>query len=159
PIPVSVVPPATTRTYYIAAEEMEWDFAPSGINQITGQPFGDTENVFVQNGPNRIGHKYIMARYREYTDGTFTTLKPAQAKWQHLGVLGPVIRGVVGDSIVIKFKNKCTNPYSLHVHGLQYQKDSEGAGYDDGSDPGTKLEDAVPPGSTVTQHYFVAQRS
>jgi hypothetical protein len=24
------------RTYYIAAEEVMWDYAPSGINQITG---------------------------------------------------------------------------------------------------------------------------
>src|SRR4051812_47177502 len=34
-----------TRTYYIAADEVKWDYAPSGSNQITGQPFGDVENV------------------------------------------------------------------------------------------------------------------
>ena len=43
----------TTRTYYIAADEVEWDYAPSGINQITGEDFDDDANVFVANGPDR----------------------------------------------------------------------------------------------------------
>jgi hypothetical protein len=28
-----------TRTYYIAADEVEWDYAPGGSNPITGMPF------------------------------------------------------------------------------------------------------------------------
>ena len=39
-----------TRTYYIAADEVDWDYAPSGKNQITGEPFGEEENVFVRQG-------------------------------------------------------------------------------------------------------------
>ena len=30
-----------TRTYYIAADEVAWDYAPSGINEISGEPFGE----------------------------------------------------------------------------------------------------------------------
>ena len=41
---------AKTRTYYIAADEVDWDYAPSGKNQITGEPFGEEENVFVRQG-------------------------------------------------------------------------------------------------------------
>jgi hypothetical protein len=26
------------RTYFIAADEVEWDYAPSGGNKITGEP-------------------------------------------------------------------------------------------------------------------------
>jgi len=78
-----------TRTYFIAAEEVDWDYAPSNRNQITGQPFGDQENVFVENGPDRIGKVYTKALYREYTDGTFRSRKPQPA---HLGSLGPIIR-------------------------------------------------------------------
>jgi hypothetical protein len=59
---------ATTRTYYIAADEVAWDYAPTGINQITGEPFGEEENVFVAGGRDRIGKVYLKALYREYTN-------------------------------------------------------------------------------------------
>ena len=65
-----------TRTYYIAADEVEWNYAPLGHNGITGEPFGDQENTFVANGPDRIGSTYRKALYREYTDASFSTLKP-----------------------------------------------------------------------------------
>ena len=35
-----------TRTYYIAADEVKWDFAPTGINQMTGKPFGIMKALF-----------------------------------------------------------------------------------------------------------------
>ena len=41
---------ATTRTYYIAADEVDWDYAPAGRNVIAGRPFNDDENVFVAAG-------------------------------------------------------------------------------------------------------------
>jgi hypothetical protein len=28
-----------TRTYYLAAEEIDWDYAPSGMNQINGEKY------------------------------------------------------------------------------------------------------------------------
>src|SRR5690349_3984676 len=85
----NVVPlanPGQTRTYYIAADEVEWNYAPTGSNQITGKPFGDMENVFVENGPQRIGSTYRKALYREYTDATFQTLKPRPANQAYLGL-------------------------------------------------------------------------
>ena len=33
--------PGKTRTYFIAADEVQWDYAPSGTNLITGEPFDD----------------------------------------------------------------------------------------------------------------------
>src|SRR5512141_967626 len=72
-----------TRTYYIAADEVKWDYAPSGINQITGEAFNDEANVFVANGPDRIGKVYLKSQYREYTDASFATLKPIPDKWLH----------------------------------------------------------------------------
>ncbi len=35
------------RTYYIAADEVAWDFAPTGRHHITGQPFDAAAKVFV----------------------------------------------------------------------------------------------------------------
>jgi hypothetical protein len=92
-----------TREYYIAADEVEWDYAPLGINNISGAAFSPEENVFVQQGPQRIGKVYRKALYREYTDATFTTLKTRSPEWEHLGTLGPLIRAEVGDTIVVHF--------------------------------------------------------
>lgn len=148
-----------SRLYYIAADEVEWNYAPSGLNQITGEAFGDEESVFVQRGPNRIGSTYLKSQYREYTDNTFTTLKPVPAEWQHLGILGPAIHAEVGDTIRIVFKNNTRFPASMHPHGVLYEKNSEGAGYEDGTNGADKDDDAVPPGGTVTYVWQVPERA
>ncbi len=49
---------AHTRWFYIAADEVAWDYAPLGYNAVTGQPFDDVANVFVQSGPDRIGDTF-----------------------------------------------------------------------------------------------------
>ena len=148
-----------TRVYYIAADEVQWDYAPSGMNQITGEAFDDEANVFVQNGPDRIGSVYLKSQYREYTNDSFTTLKPIPAKWQHLGILGPAIQAEVGDTIRVVFKNNTRYPASMHPHGVFYQKNSEGAQYDDGTSGADKDDDAVPPGGTVTYVWEVPVRA
>jgi hephaestin len=53
------------RTYYIAADEVDWNYPPSGINQITGEPFDATAAVFTERGPQRIGTTYIKSLYQE----------------------------------------------------------------------------------------------
>jgi hephaestin len=147
------------RVYYIAADEVQWDYAPTGINQVTGEPFDDVANVFVQQGPDRIGKVYIKALYREYTDGHFNHLKPRPARWEHLGFLGPMIRAVVGDTIVVHFKNNTTRPVSMHPHGVFYAKSAEGAPYNDGTSGNDKADDAVPPGRTFDYVWQVPERA
>ena len=144
--------PAVTRTYYIAADDVEWDYAPSGKNMITGLPFDGDALTFVQNGPDRIGKVYRKAIYRAYTDATFTRLKPRPTSEKHLGLLGPIIRAVVGDTIKVVFKNQSSFPASVHPHGVFYAKDSEGAPYADGTSGADKADDAVAPG---TRHTYV----
>jgi len=41
--------------------------------------------------------------------------------------------GEVGDTIKTFFKNNASRPYSMHPHGVLYQKNSEGSGYNDGT--------------------------
>jgi hephaestin len=147
------------RTYFIAADEVTWDYAPQGRNLVTGQAFGETENVFVQRGRDRIGSAYKKALYREYTDASFGTLKPRPPGWQHLGMLGPVIRAEVGDTIRVVFRNNASRPYSVHPHGVFYPKDAEGAGYDDGTSGADKHDDAVPPGETHVYTWQVPPRA
>lgn len=110
--------PATghLRQYYIAAEEGMWDFAPSGRNLMA-------------NGPiplPYINTRYRKIRYIEYTDATFKVKKP-QPEW--LGILGPIIRAEVGDTVRVHFLNRTSLPLSIHPHGLRYSKENEGAFY------------------------------
>ena len=148
-----------TRVYYVAADEVVWDYAPSGKNDITGAAFDDTAKTYVQQGPDRIGSKYLKSLYREYTDATFKHLKARGADWQHLGMLGPVIRGVVGDTIKVVYRNNVDRPTSIHVHGVKYEKNSEGAPYADGTSGADKADDAVPPHGTHTYTYTVPERA
>lgn len=151
--------PPMTRTYYIAADEVEWDYAPSGTNLIEGRPFTDDEKAFMEPGPTVIGRKSKKAVYREYTDGTFKTLKPRTPAWEHLGFLGPVIRAQVGDTIRVVFKNNAKFPATVHPHGVLYTKDSEGAHYNDGSTGADKVDDGVPTGGTHTYVWPVPERA
>jgi FtsP/CotA-like multicopper oxidase with cupredoxin domain len=148
-----------TRTHFIAANEVEWDYAPSGMNQITGQPFDEVANVFVQQGDERVGKVYLKAKYQEYTDGSFSGPAPTPPEWEHLGILGPVIHAEVGDTIEVVFKNNTRFPASVHPHGVFYRKDSEGAPYNDGTSGSDKNDDAVPPGGMHTYRWEVPERA
>ena len=158
PAPV-VIQPGETRVFDIGAVEVEWDYAPTNLNQITGQPFTDQANVFVQHGDTFIGKVYTKAVYREFTDQTFTTQKSILPQWQHLGILGPVIHAEVGDTIVVHFKNLTSRPVSMHPHGVFYNKNSEGASYNDGTSGDDKADDGVPPGGTHTYTWQVPERA
>src|SRR5579864_354988 len=82
-----------TRHYYIAAEDVTWNYAPSGINLLNALPIRQPW----------LKLEWQKTRFIEYTDDTFTTKKP-QPDW--LGILGPVIRAEVGDEVVVDFYNR-----------------------------------------------------
>jgi manganese oxidase len=147
-----------TRTYYIAADEVLWNYAPSGMNKISGKPFAGVERVYTQRAPNHIGPIYRKAVYREYTDGTFKTRKPRPADQQYLGILGPIIHAQVGDTIKVVFKNNASRPYSIHPHGVLYEKASEGVAYADRSGA-DQAGGAVPPGHVFTYTWQVPERA
>jgi FtsP/CotA-like multicopper oxidase with cupredoxin domain len=151
---------ARTRTYYIALDEEDWDYAPDGENVVSGKPFDDAANVFVAgNGKDRIGSKYKKALYHEYTDDTFKTRKERKPQDGYLGMLGPVIRGVVGDTIKVVFKNNGTHHYTIHPHGVFYKKNAEGSETNDGTSGDDKGDDGVHPGEQWTYTWEVPERS
>ena len=144
------------RTYFIAADEVDWDYTPHGRN-VTGLPH--IENAEDETGgaaPHKIYHKAI---YREYTDASFATIKVRPQQWEHLGILGPLIRAEVGDSIRIYFKNNTHLTVTMHAHGVEYKKDSEGALYNDDTTGAAKADDLVRPGGTHTYLWTVPERS
>src|SRR3984957_7230173 len=153
------VPGSRVRTYYVAADEVDWDYAPGGGNKMMGMKFDGYSKVFVERGPHRIGSIYRKALYREYTDETFAHLKPRPAEGEPSGIIGPILRAEVGDTIRVVFKNNATHPYSMHPHGVFYKKDSEGALYEDGTSDSDKVDDAVPPGKTHVYIWEVPERA
>jgi hypothetical protein len=148
-----------TRTYYVGADQVVWDYAPKGMNQITGKPFDSVADTYVKSGPGRIGSKYVKCLYRGYTDATFTHLQARPADEAYLGFLGPVIRAEVGDTIKVVFRNACPFPASVHPHGVFYEKSSEGAPYDDGTSGADKADDAISPGGRHTYVWKVPERA
>ena len=56
------------RTYYVAADELQWDYTPSGRDEGMGTEFDEVGKAITESGPHRIGHVYKKAIYREYTD-------------------------------------------------------------------------------------------
>ncbi|KAJ0004534.1 hypothetical protein NQD34_010748 [Periophthalmus magnuspinnatus] len=142
------------RVYYVGIVEDYWDYAPSGRNLLNGQTIDRDEfaSVFLTAAPDRIGRVYKKAMYREFTDGTFKQLAP-RPRW--LGYLGPVLRAEVGDVMVVHLKNFATRSYSIHPHGVFYEKDAEGALYPDGSSGRLKQDDMVQPGGNYTYHWEV----
>uniref|UniRef100_A0A8C3F7Z1 ferroxidase n=1 Tax=Chrysemys picta bellii TaxID=8478 RepID=A0A8C3F7Z1_CHRPI len=119
------------RRYYITAEEVIWDYA--GLKKRNDRTSHD--------GGNTIYKKVI---FRSYVDSTFTTREPEGEYDEHLGILGPVIRAEVDDVIQVHFKNLASRPYSLHSHGLFYEKSSEGR---------------IQPNDTYTYVWFATKRS
>ena len=110
----------TVRTYYIAAELVLWDYAPSQMDLKTNTTFamnmhshGDssgahaahTASLWGEQTARQIGRRYYKMVFREYTDISFTVRRDRAPEEEHLGILGPLIRAEVGDTINVIFKN------------------------------------------------------
>ncbi|GFH26938.1 uncharacterized protein HaLaN_25172, partial [Haematococcus lacustris] len=161
PLPPPVMT-GVTRTYYIAAEEVTWDYAPSGGQMCSGEvePFDEDAAVFL--GPPegiRIGSNYTKAQFFEYTDANFSTRVERGPEEAYLGLVGPLLRATVGDTIVVVFLNRIRYYASLHPHGVRYDKRNEGSPYNDGQGD-TKQDDyVVPRGGNYTYTWLVTERA
>nr|XP_008523772.1 PREDICTED: coagulation factor V [Equus przewalskii] len=134
------------KYYYIAAEELSWDYAKFAQSEM------DDDDV-----PEDTIYKKVV--FRKYLDSTFSKRDPQGEYEEHLGILGPVIRAEVDDVIQVRFKNLASRPYSLHAHGLSYEKSSEGKTYDDDSPEWFKEDNAIQPNSSYTYVWHATERS
>ena len=101
---------ARERTYYIAADEVLWNYAPSGRDLITG-------GALRAPLPGQLGYVFHKLSYRSYTDATFAKLLPRASADRYLGIVGPVLRAEVGDTIVVVFKNDAHVPLDIAPSG------------------------------------------
>ncbi|KAI7056389.1 hypothetical protein KC340_g17678, partial [Hortaea werneckii] len=146
PTPAQWTYSGNVRRYYIAAEEVEWDYAPSGWDNWLGVPMANSPRANMA-GSNTYGTKWLKALYRGYTDASFTE-QTEQPPWQ--GTQGPTIRSEVGDLVEIMFLNRLSRNYAtVHSMGLTCIKADGGATYANVTDPGRNITlgeaDAVPP--------------
>jgi FtsP/CotA-like multicopper oxidase with cupredoxin domain len=146
---------AKVRVYFIAAEEVNWNYTPSGRDEAMGQPL---RNLL---GPNSDTTQQVWKKaiFREYADARFSTPLRRSETESYLGILGPVLRGEVGDTIKVVFKNKASRPYSMHPHGMLYAKDSEGVMYNDQSGEAGNSGGMVVPGGTFTYVWQIPERA
>ncbi|NWZ78210.1 HPHL1 protein, partial [Poecile atricapillus] len=89
------------RLYYIAAEEVEWDYASN------------------KSSAPKI---YNISSYEERypTQKTFLEFRKAALITCIFCLnLGPLLHAEVGDSVLIVFKNKASRPYSISAHGIE----------------------------------------
>ena len=147
-----------TRVYFISADEIAWNYAPGG-DRLGNMGGGGDADVWLKRGIAGEPPIFHKAVYREYTDGTFKTLQARPPEWEHLGLLGPVIRAEVGDRIEVTLRNNTLIPLSLHPHGVLYTKANEGAGYPDGTSGDDLADDSVSPGQTYTYRWDVPERA
>ncbi|MCI0541632.1 MAG: multicopper oxidase domain-containing protein [Verrucomicrobiales bacterium] len=134
---------AHTRRYFIAVEQELWDFAPEGRDVVCGRPL--PPEVVQQRQSAKL-------RYVQYTDASFAARVLSEPR---LGILGPVLRGVVGEYLAVTLLNRSPQPVSMHPHGVRYDKDSEGAYYEPGPGRGA----AVAPGARFTYVWKLDESS
>lgn len=104
---------AATQTYFIAVEEIEWEYFPP-----TGTPANEldkSQRTSTNASANRVGTGYRKVIYRGYTDESFTTVS-AQPAAQ--GILGPTLRVQVGDTLNVVLRNNAARPYTMTIQGI-----------------------------------------
>jgi len=124
------------REYWVSAEKVLWDYAPTGENKIK-----PAEGLGVW-GQTHVYEKY---RYIQYTKDFGKVVD--QPKW--MGILGPQLRAVEGDKLVVHFRNSADKPLSMHPHGVRYTPQNDGADYAFTKNEGAK----VMPGNTFTYEW------
>jgi len=102
---------AAVRTYYIAADEVVWNYAPGGQDEIAGGPVPSLP-------PGALGWRFRKVLYRAYTDASFAKRVPVPASEAYQGLLGPTMHAVVGDTLVVHFKNDSPLPAGIAVAGM-----------------------------------------
>ncbi|XP_072504800.1 coagulation factor V isoform X4 [Notamacropus eugenii] len=134
------------KNYYIAAEEVLWDYSKFSKS--------------MRKADDIIGNTvYKKVIFRSYLDSTFSVPDRQGENEEHLGILGPIIRAEVDDVIQVLFKNLASRPYSLHAHGLSYEKSSEGKSYEDDSPEWYQDDNAIQPNGTYTYVWHATERS
>ncbi|NWU83069.1 HPHL1 protein, partial [Onychorhynchus coronatus] len=106
------------RLYYIAAEEVEWDYASNKSSAPKIYNISSNEERYSK-------QKTLVGMGCAHSEGdtlkhfTKLALKAALIISIVCLNLGPLLHAEVGDSVLIVFKNKASRPYSISAHGVE----------------------------------------
>jgi manganese oxidase len=160
PLPGPAPYEGQVRAYYIAADEVEWNYTPSGMNEITGAPFGAQgagDILYTAHNSTYLGSTFLKCVYQQFPNGTFTTPEPRPSDERYLGILGPLIYAEVEDTVHVDFRNNCQFPESIHPQGLTYPSNSSGIPYNDSEATGNG--GAVPTGGEFNYTWYVPSQA
>lgn len=105
------------REYWFQADSFYHNVMPSGVDGMTGSTFT----------PNQTS--YWAIGYRAFTPGWGKPLPGNDDIGANTGIPGPIIRGQVGDTIRVHFRNNDTYykvPHTISVHALHYTPENDG---------------------------------
>ncbi|XP_037531746.1 coagulation factor VIII [Nematolebias whitei] len=140
------------RLYYIAAEEIAWDYGIKKPHQLIHQDE-------MRRGMRKFLPEYKKVVFRAYRDKDFLQPVSRGELQEHLGILGPFIRTQVNDLLTVVFKNNANRPYSFHLHGVYDRSQGAGAKQATSSSapPGLPGE-PVPPGEARTYNWKISKK-
>ncbi|PXF39809.1 Hephaestin-like protein [Gracilariopsis chorda] len=92
-----------------------------------------------------ICSRCVKTRFVDYTDRTLSKRITRDGADAHLGLMGPVLHGRVGQAIIIHFRNNASEPVSMHPH--------------DGSSHREKRDDSIAPGGSYIYRCHVPLRA
>ncbi|NWU62906.1 HPHL1 protein, partial [Pterocles burchelli] len=115
------------RIYYIAAEEVEWDYASNKSSEPKIYNVSSNEerqqtcfNVFAERTEKHEGVRKTTCPFLgQATESLSKFRKAALISGVSCFDLGPLLHAEVGDSVLIVFKNKASRPYSVSAHGIE----------------------------------------
>ncbi|CAL8357120.1 unnamed protein product [Merluccius merluccius] len=140
------------RNYYIAAEEVTWDY---GI-RIPHQLIKPRE---MRRGMRKFLPEYKKVVFRAYRDANFLEPVSIGELQEHLGIMGPFIRAEVNDLLTVTFKNKASRPYSFHLQGVYDRSQGGGMAQTQTSSSPTGVPgEAVPPGESRVYNWRITKK-
>ncbi|KAM9849689.1 coagulation factor VIII [Aulostomus maculatus] len=140
------------RHYYIAAEEVIWDYGVRKPHQLINPRE-------MRRGMRKFLLEYKKVVFRAYRDRDFLLPAGSGELQEHLGIMGPFIRAETNDVLTVVFKNKASRPYSFHLQGVYDRSQGTGIGQSlDASAPPGVPGDPVPPGDTRTYNWRISRK-
>jgi len=134
------------REYWIQVDAFFHNLVPTGVDGMMGMQYQADQT------------SYWALGYRAYTPNWGSPLSSNDDIGANTGIPGPILRGEVGDTIRIHFRNNDTHyqfPHSMHPHGVLYTPANDGAWVVSNKQPGS----AILPGDTYTYEWTVRPNS
>ncbi|KAK2849050.1 hypothetical protein Q5P01_008884 [Channa striata] len=140
------------RVYYIAAEEITWDYGIRKPHQLI-KP-GE-----MRRGMRKFLPEYKKVVFRAYMGENFQRPVSRGELDKHLGIMGPIIRAEVNDLITVIFKNKASRPYSFHLQGVYDRTQVAGTVQTQASSaPAGVPGEPVKPGEAQTYNWRITKK-